>query len=565
LRSEEKCVHGERCCRLAIHRSGALSLTRLEDLHEAVFADLKTAAVPHLHWLDLLPSPLWLMNGSGRLSYVNARFLKYTGFGADEILKSGLESVLHPQDLALWQSAWESATEHRTGLELRLRFRSENGAWRWFRTTALPIESNGQITAWLGMNTDVHAHQISLEELRTLNRYLNVTERLAAKLAGAVTLKAVAAVLAEDSAQTFGAQSVGVRRLEGAETLRLIGTSAAALCQIPRGSALSAALHSKTPVVFGDALDAPWMPPETHSSVHLPLTVNGRVTGLLSLGFCEAIQPNAQWLEWLLSLAHLTAQALERAQLFEETQALNAHLERRVEERTRELMHRTEELESFVYTASHDLRAPLSVLLSAGNVLRDQPTHNDTVTRMAERIERAANRMTQMLSALLSAARTGESHEDAEAMPLNTIIDSVLETLEPQTTRRQATVTVEPELPAVLLPRTAGFQILLNLLQNAIKFAGRPGYAPMVRVKGGGLEAGAPTLLIEDNGEGIPEEAKERLFEPFFTLGDGDSTGMGLTIVQRLLEKNGGRIEFVPLENVPGTQVKLWLPQPVNS
>jgi PAS domain S-box-containing protein len=518
-------------------------------------------------WLNSLPYQSWLSrDASGAEPYVNARFLEYTGLSFDEAQKSGLEWAIHPNDLVIWQSAWEAAQQQRSAFDLRLRWRGTNGTWRWFKTSVSPVELDGQVNAWLGTNSDLHGHQLSLEELRDLHHSLNVTERLAGRLAAATNLKGVVATMVEESAWAFGAQSLQISSLERAETLRLLGADEALEgWLVPRASPLNTSLLSKSPVVIEDApdehLEPPWTSAQTRSRLHLPLVLNGRVIGLLSLGFAMPVEPDSQRLEWLLSIAHLTAQTLERTRLSEETQTLYQSLERRVEERTRELLHRTEELESFVFSASHDLRAPLSVLLTAGRTLSTQANAGDTVgvIRIAQRVERAANRMTQMLSALLNAAKTGESFEDPESMPLEGLIQNVLETLEPRRAARHVSVRVQGALPTVLLPPTAGFQILLNLIQNAIKFAGRPNQAPAVYIHSS-LEPDAPTLLIEDNGAGIPSDAVERIFEPFFTLGDGDSSGMGLTIVKRLLEQYGGRIEFASLERMNGTRVKLWLP-----
>jgi PAS domain S-box-containing protein len=518
-----------------------------------------------LAWLGALPYPLWI-GQSGRVTHVNQRLLTATGLSQEDILAAGLESAIHPGDLALWQSAWEAALPQREAFTLRLRWRDPNGAWRWYRTNVNPVELDGQSSTWLGTNSDLHGHQLSLEELRDLHHALNVTERLAGRLAAATNLKGAVAMMVEESAWAFGAQSLHISSLERAETLRLLGADEALEgWLVPRASPLNTSLLSKSPVVIEDApdehLEPPWTSAQTRSRLHVPLVLNGRVIGLLSLGFATPVEPDSQRLEWLLSIAHLTAQTLERTRLFEETQTLNQTLERRVEERTRELLHRTEELESFVFSASHDLRAPLSVLLTAGRTLSTQANAGDPVgvIRIAQRVERAANRMTQMLSALLNSAKTGESFEDPEAIALEGLIQNVLETLEPRRAARHVSVRVQEGLPTVLLPPTAGFQILLNLIQNAIKFAGRPNQAPAVHIHSS-LEPDAPTLLIEDNGAGIPSDAVGRIFEPFFTLGDGDSSGMGLTIVKRLLEQHGGRIEFASVEGMNGTRVKLWLP-----
>jgi signal transduction histidine kinase len=523
-----------------------------------------------LEWLHAVPHQVWVADDeSGQVLFFNRAWAVFSGIPLEATPPNGLERAIHPEDLDIWQSVWVAARRSRTSLEVRLRLGDEFGAWRWFRVSAAPLERGDGRIAWLGTNTDIQAQHLNLEQLRELHHYLSVTERLAAKLSGALSVHAVREALLEDIKGDFRADAAQVSALEDAHSLEVLG----AVGYGPRLQAgqrwtasADQAFLTGTPVVVqqprervDSSLDLRMLKPAMRTSVQLPLNVNRRVTGVMTLGFKVSLMPDPNWLEWLIGIAHLGAQALERARLFEQTQSMNARLERQVELRTLELTRRTEELESFVYTASHDLKAPLSVLNMASRHLNALATDQPDLARWARRVENASTRMTQMLNALVNSAHSGESFEDPERLELNGVVADVLENLEPQRADLGVTVNVVSALPAVWLPRTAAFQVLLNLLQNALKFAGRKSHTPTVTIRL--EEADEHTVLIEDNGVGISSDVLDHVFEPFYAAGSGAGSGMGLAIVRRLLERHGGTVRLEPMEG-GGTRVCLRLPVP---
>ena len=241
----------------------------------------------------------------------------------------------------------------------------------------------------------------------------------------------------------------------------------------------------------------------------------------------------------------------DRKRAEEEVHRLNAELEGRVAERTRELLERTRQLEernaeqeTFLYTASHDLRAPLVSILGMAHVVEEALIRSDIdeASFALARVARNAERMSSLLQDLLAFARVGRVSEHSETLDLGEMTETVVADLSVQAARGGVRIEFPAGWPLVLMPRTEVTQVLLNLLSNAIKHAGRPGEEPAIRV-GWELAGESVVVRVEDNGPGVPPQFREKVFRLFEKLQVGkEGTGVGLAIVKRIVERHGGRV-----------------------
>lgn len=218
-------------------------------------------------------------------------------------------------------------------------------------------------------------------------------------------------------------------------------------------------------------------------------------------------------------------------------QALNQELERRVRERTAEL-------ESFSYTVSHDLRAPLRAIdgFSQAVIEQERERLGPDGLRLLERIRAAGQRMNGLIEGLIAIARIGRVHLVPAQIDLSVMAEAQLAELHEAEPARSVRTSVEPGLvvradPALLRA------LLQNLLGNAWKYTRRTVDAEiMVRRCALG---GKPGIEIADNGAGFDMAYAERLFKPFQRLHtdhDFEGTGIGLASVQRIVERHGGTI-----------------------
>jgi signal transduction histidine kinase len=245
----------------------------------------------------------------------------------------------------------------------------------------------------------------------------------------------------------------------------------------------------------------------------------------------------------------------------------NEALERRVAERTADLKAVNDELSTFTYIVSHDLRSPLvnlrgfaaelgatieSVAMMIGPLMSAMDADKSTtLTRMLENeipealkfINAGVTRMDSLTNAVLKLARLGRRELDIEPIDMNHLVETILESLGHQLKQREASVYVG-ELPMVRADPTTMEQIMANLLTNAVVYLqpDRPGKIEVT----GEASANVVTFHVRDNGRGIAQSDAAKVFEPFRRVGQTDvpGEGMGLTYVQALVRRHGGRIWF---------------------
>ncbi|MEK7753360.1 MAG: ATP-binding protein, partial [Acidobacteriota bacterium] len=219
-------------------------------------------------------------------------------------------------------------------------------------------------------------------------------------------------------------------------------------------------------------------------------------------------------------------------------------LEARVAQRTAALDHANKELETFSYSVSHDLRAPLRHINGfSAIVLKDNEGKLDAASvDYLKRINAASARMGLLIADLLALSRVSRQELNKRDIDLSDLAGQVADALSQAHPGREVLVTVKPEMKASGDPGLVRI-VLENLLGNAWKFTARTGEA-WIEV---GLEQrdGETVYCVRDNGAGFDMKYADKLFAPFQRLhtdGEFKGTGIGLSIVQRIVARHGGRI-----------------------
>jgi len=224
---------------------------------------------------------------------------------------------------------------------------------------------------------------------------------------------------------------------------------------------------------------------------------------------------------------------------------------------------KNKELESFVYTVSHDLKAPLVSLEGFASILLNdyKESLDETGQLYLSRIRANVEKMGDLIQDLLELSRIGRIVHDYESVDATEIIEESLETLQPQLSERGAELVVQENLPLIICDRVRIKQVFENLIGNANKFMGEENDKPKIEVgfheKGDFFE-----FFVKDNGIGIQREYHEKVFEIFTRLGDVEveGTGVGLAIVKKIVETHGGKI-WIDSEVGRGTTVYFTLPK----
>jgi light-regulated signal transduction histidine kinase (bacteriophytochrome) len=281
---------------------------------------------------------------------------------------------------------------------------------------------------------------------------------------------------------------------------------------------------------------------------------NGAVAALS--GFGEYPETTANLLASVATVLLLRFVTRER-NLSEQLRSLTGTLEERVQART-------EALEAFAYSVSHDLRVPLRAIDGYTQLLSQDHAHRLDADgrRLLAVIRDNTQTMSTLIDDLLTLSRLGRCDMERRPLDMNSLVQDALDTL-----RRTDAATGDVDFDVGALPPAAGDpsmvrQVVLNVLSNTVKFS-RHEAAPRVEVEGTSTDEGV-VFSVRDNGVGFDMAYADKLFGVFERLHDEtafEGTGVGLAIVERVLRRHGGRAWAESTEG-EGTTVYFSLPHP---
>lgn len=276
------------------------------------------------------------------------------------------------------------------------------------------------------------------------------------------------------------------------------------------------------------------------------------MTGEGSIGTAvEAMQSGA--LDYVLKPFTLSTilPVIGRSLAMRRLRLANAALERRVREHVAELEATNRELDAFTRSASHDLRAPLNAVLGFSTLLLNQvgpklaPEHREWL----EHVERSALSMSGLTDALMRLSYVGRQTLDVRSTDVAALVAGIVAELRAEEPQRELTFTLG-ELPAAHADASLLKQAYVNLLSNAVKFTRG---TPRATIEVGSETRGDERVyFVRDNGPGFDAENAPRLFDAFqrfHSAAQFEGNGIGLSIVQRIVHRHGGRIWA---ESAPG-------------
>jgi len=205
------------------------------------------------------------------------------------------------------------------------------------------------------------------------------------------------------------------------------------------------------------------------------------------------------------------------------------------------------ELEGYAHTVSHDLKNPLAkVMLAGGGILQlgghpEIEAARDTILLLAEEVMASAEKANNLVEDLLSLAESGQSPSGVYRVDVAEKVREVLADEGGEITGKGVEVLVDSDMGKVIAAPTHVYQLFSNLVRNAIKY--NDSAKPFIEIRYQGCEnGGGHRYQVHDNGPGIPVEIADKVFTPF-VRGETGETGVGLSIVEKIVRAYGGSIE----------------------
>ena len=291
------------------------------------------------------------------------------------------------------------------------------------------------------------------------------------------------------------------------------------------------------------------------SLLNVPLMAEGILLGTLNLSSRNPSAFGEETAEIANELAEVMALAMRHTNLHDEVVRRANELEQRVADRTLELEEINSELESFSYSISHDLRAPLRAISGYCGILLDEHIQqlDDEGKRLLQIVSDNAANMGELIRDLMAFSRASRQEIEMRDVDMMALARAAFD----QVTSGQPQLSVQfnlTELPPAHADPPMIRQVLVNLLSNALKFT-RNEKQPVIEM-GGRTGANQSVYYVKDNGVGFEMEQRAKLFRVFQRLHstrDFEGTGAGLAIVQRIVHRHGGRVSATAEPGVGAT------------
>jgi PAS domain S-box-containing protein len=499
-----------------------------------------------------VPQVVWTADASGAMTFHNQRW--------EELARSSepaFSAIAHPDDLDAFTSGFRKAVREASEWEAELRLGCPSLGYRFHLVRATPRrDESGNVVAWIGTATDIHARVKADRALRMLS---DASACLSRPIDG--------------SSAREGAGGIEQRDLEDVlrGALPVLGDAAMLVFVEPPGAArLRVALPGFDPAMLDDPRFE--LGPSTvaysgraevcldvdeedgsisgrgaellrflqelgvQSYLCVPLSTRGRILGTLTFvrfaGEAEPLSPSD--VEIATELARRIAVSVD-----------NGRLHAATAQRRKELELANKSKDVFLATLSHELRTPLNAIVGWTDMMRKGSLEGDELARAIDTIDRNAHALSNLVADLLDVSRivTGSLKIESKLVSIGALVEAVALAARPQCAVKEIALDVHVPQEKLNVQGDPGRlrQVITNLLSNAIKFTPRGGTIA-VRVDGDG---GRARVSVKDSGEGITPEFLPHVFERFrqAETGRAKGLGLGLAIVKHLVEEHGGVVK----------------------
>lgn len=459
---------------------------------------LQAASAYNRSLIEASLDPLVTISAEGKVTDVNSATERVTGYTRNELIGTDFADYFTDPEKA--RAGYQQAFRERSVRDYELEIRHRDGTLtRVTYNASVYSDESGKIIGLFAAARDISARKKAEEALAKRNRDIE-----------AILNASTDSVFLLSADWSFIALNEATATRLGKNSHELLGKSLSDILP-PEAEARNRAkfeevLQTGKAVRFDDERNGRFY----YTSFYPVLDLNGKVAGVA--GFDRDITEAKQ-------------AEIERERLITELEAKNA------------------ELESFTYSVSHDLRSPLITIRTfLGFVAEGVSTGNTENLRSdLDRIDKAAEKMGQLLGEILELSRVGRLFNPPSEVPMGELVQEVLELLSGRIAQHGVEVQIGGDLPVLYVDRPRVLEVFQNLIENSMKFMGDQ---PHPRIEIGAKKNDGETILfVRDNGIGINPLYHDKVFGLFDQLDPAsEGTGIGLALVKRIVEVHGGRI-----------------------
>jgi PAS domain S-box-containing protein len=485
---------------------------------------------------NAMPQVVWIAEPDGTLIYCNDRILDFEGGGKDKLGNWDWKVFMHEADIERTANAWLHALKTRQPYQVEHRLVKKDGSLRWHLSRAIPDKNEaGEVNRWYGTATDIHEQKTFTQKLE--EKVAERTGQLQSERDFIETILNASndMIAVFDSNMHYLKGNLKMQQQYGLKPEDFIGKHLLEVFPKMKDSefmqAIEKGLQGETTLLqtYKSLLVNRW-----YQNFFVPLKDGEKVYGVVVVGHD------------ITDVMDATGQTVAANQ--------------RLEEKNEELLRTNKELESFTYIASHDLQEPLRKIQMFIQLLNKNKHDETQREKYIEKINSSAQRMSQLIDAILDYSRISGTKEKLELIDLNETLSLVKNDFEMLVEEKKAVIN-STTLPVIEGVGVQLSQLFSNLLSNALKFASQN---PVIHisarvVKGNQLagknlkpEADYMELKFADNGIGFEPQFAERIFQLFQRLhgkSEYAGTGVGLSIVKKIAERHQG---YIYAQSEPG-------------
>ena len=475
---------------------------------------------------ESIPQQVWTAQPDGTLDFYNQRTAAYLGMAMDEHGAAHWLSFVHPDDRPHMQERWQQAIATQRYYEAEFRLRRYDGQYRWFLGQAQARRGpGGQLLKWYGTNTDVHQLRLLQEQvLSSQARFKQLLETL--------------------PQMAWTARPDGTINYYNQRWYDFTGSSFTEL----QNWGWEHFMHPDDTALTLQRWHHSLATGEPFENEHRWRDLHGNYRWFLARG--EAVR-DAHGAISLWVGANTDVHDFKQAQ-------------QQLQDRNARLVRTNEDLDNFIYTASHDLRQPIHNMAGIFEELTRTAYFRDPdAVRLIDYFERALARIYATIDDLSAIVQVQRQQQELPSEPvvLAPLVDEVIASFHDQVSSTKARFELDfATCPVVDFVRPNLQSVLFNLIGNSLKYAAPTRPARIRLSSSPDALTGRPILTVQDNGLGIDMERFGpqlfQLFRRFHTHVDG--TGMGLYLVNRIVQNHGGRME-VSSEVGEGTTFRIFL------